>query len=81
MGLDPFLIGVLGDPIDHGPLLYLESQAVLYNPRRRVAYAVRGAIPVLLPDEARAVDDEEHARLANDPTAVSTGSGSEQRPS
>ncbi|WP_459797770.1 Trm112 family protein, partial [Mycobacterium riyadhense] len=35
----------------------------LYNPRLRRAYRIDDGIPVLLIDEARDVDDEEHARL------------------
>ncbi len=73
MALDPFLLALLEDPVDHGPLLYLSGASVLYNPRRRVAYEVRGSIPVLLPDEARAVSDEEHDRYVADPDARSTG--------
>jgi uncharacterized protein len=73
MALDDFLVGVLVDPIDHEPLLYLESRSLLYNPRRRVAYEVRGSIPDMLPSEARAVDDAEHAALTSDAAAVQTG--------
>jgi len=36
---------------------------VLYNPRLHRAYEVRDGIPIMLIDEARAVDDAEHARL------------------
>ncbi|MFI5036052.1 MAG: Trm112 family protein [Acidimicrobiales bacterium] len=75
MGLDPFLLTLLEDPVDHGPLLYVESRDLLYNPRRRVAYAVRDSIPVLLPDESRAVGDDEHQRLVEDPSARPTGEG------
>jgi len=72
--LQPLLIEVLADPIDHGPLLYFESRDLLYNPRRRVAYGITGSIPVMLPDEARAVDDEEHdALMAGAGAAVETG--------
>ncbi len=73
MALDAFLLELLEDPVDHGPLVYLENASVLYNPRRGVAYEVRGSIPVLLPDEARAVTDEERDQYAADPTARSTG--------
>ena len=73
MALDNFLLDLLEDPVDHGPLLYVQDQNVLYNPRRRVAYEVRGSIPVLLPDETRAVGDEEHEALTKNPTARPTG--------
>ncbi len=73
MTLDNFLVGLLVDPVDHGELLYVEDRDVLYNPRRRVAYAVRDAIAVLLADEARSVDDAEHEALVHDPSARPTG--------
>ena len=73
MALDRFLLDLLEDPVDHGPLLYVESKNLLYNPRRRLAYEVRGSIPVLLPDETRNVDDDEHQALTQDPAARSTG--------
>jgi len=73
VALDAFLLSLLEDPVDHGTLLYVEGAAVLYNPRRRVAYEVRDAIPVMLPDEARAVTDEEDRAWRADPTARTTG--------
>lgn len=73
MALDSFLLELLEDPVDHQPLLYLEADQVLYNPRRRVAYRVLDSIPVLLPDESEAVGDEQHERYVNDSTARSTG--------
>jgi len=73
VGLDPFLLALLEDPVDHGPLVYVEGRDVLYNPRRRLAYEVRDSIPVLLPDEVRAVDEVEHQALVDDPTARLTG--------
>jgi uncharacterized protein len=73
VSLDPFLLALLRDPVDREPLLYVESASLLYNPRRRVAYEVRGAIPVLLDTEARPVDDAEHERLVGDPGARPTG--------
>jgi uncharacterized protein YbaR (Trm112 family) len=74
MPLQPLLLEVLADPVDHGPLLYFEGRDLLYNPRRRVAYAVTGAIPVMLPDEAREVGEEEHtALLADASSATETG--------
>lgn len=63
MPLDPLLIEVLACPVDKGPLLWFEDQALLYNPRLRKAYEVRDDIPVMLVDESRDVGDDEHARL------------------
>jgi uncharacterized protein YbaR (Trm112 family) len=74
--LQPLLLEVLADPVDHGPLLYFEGRDVLYNPRRKVVYAIAGSIPVMLPDEARGVDEAEHtALMADAATAVETGQG------
>ena len=63
MALDPRLLEILACPEDKGPLLYFESESSLYNPRLHRRYAVRDDIPVMLIDEAEAVDDAEHARL------------------
>lgn len=61
--LDPRLLEILACPEDKGPLLYFADEAVLYNPRLQRTYAVRDGIPVMLIDEASAVDDAEHERL------------------
>jgi uncharacterized protein YbaR (Trm112 family) len=63
MTLDPLLIEVLACPDDKGTLLYFAEEDVLYNPRLHRVYEVRDGIPVMLIDEARSVDDEEHGRL------------------
>ncbi len=63
MTLDPLLIEVLACPEDKGPLLYFADEDRLYNPRLHRLYEVRDDIPVMLIDEAVAVDDAEHQRL------------------
>ena len=63
MALDQALLEILADPEDKGPLLYFESESALYNPRLKRRYEVREDIPVMLIDEAEAVDDAEHDRL------------------
>ena len=63
MALDPKLLEILACPEDKGPLLYLESEHALYNPRLRRRYEIRDDIPVMLIDEATTVDDAEDARL------------------
>lgn len=73
MALDPFLISVLQDPTDQDVLYYVESAHVLYNPRRKVAYAITGAIPVLLPDEAREVSEGAQAEYTAAGSYVVTG--------
>ncbi len=63
MPLDPVLLEILACPEDKGPLLYFEGEDTLYNPRLRRRYAIKDDIPVMLIDEAEAVDDAEHDRL------------------
>ena len=63
MTLDPLLIEVLACPEDKGPLLYFADEQLLFNPRLHRTYPVRDGIPVMLIDEATAVDAAEHTRL------------------
>ncbi len=60
--VDDSLLAILVCPADRGPLLLVDEE-LLYNPRLRRAYRIEDGIPVLLVDEARDVDDDEHARL------------------
>lgn len=60
--LDDALLKILVCPADRGELVLVDDQ-LLYNPRLRRAYRIEDGIPVLLVDEARDVDDDEHARL------------------
>ena len=63
MALDPQLLEILACPEDKGPLLYFADEDILYNPRLRRSYAITDGIPVMLIDEATAVDDATHDRL------------------
>ncbi len=64
MTLDIRLLEILACPIDHGPLLYFADEEMLYNPRLQKQYRIHeGDIPVMLPEEATDVGDEEHSRL------------------
>jgi uncharacterized protein len=65
MPLDPRLLAVLACPEDKGPLYYLGDSDGLYNPRLRRRYEVRDGIPVMLIDEAVAVDDAGHEAIMN----------------
>ena len=60
--LDDSLLSILVCPADRGPLMLVNDE-LLYNPRLRRAYRIDDGIPVLLIDEARDVDDDEHDRL------------------
>ena len=70
--LDDSLLRILVCPADRGPLTLVDDAdgQLLYNPRLRRAYRIDDGIPVLLIDEARDVDDNEHARfMAQGPPA------------
>jgi uncharacterized protein len=63
--VDESLLRILVCPADRGPLTLVDENGVqlLYNPRLRRAYRIDDGIPVLLIDEARDVEDDEHARF------------------
>jgi len=63
VALDPKLLEILACPEDKGPLLYFADEDTLYNPRLHRRYVIRDDIPIMLVDEAEAVDDAEHDRL------------------
>ncbi len=63
MTLDASLLSILACPDDKGPLYYLETEGVLFNPRLSRTYQVRDGIPVMLVEEATTVDETELARL------------------
>ena len=63
MALDEQLLEILACPEDKGPLLYFEDEQSLYNPRLKRRYRIDDDIPVMLIDEAEAVDDDDHERL------------------
>ena len=63
MTLSPKLLEILACPEDKGPLFYLSDENMLYNPRLRRIYDVKEGIPVMLIDEAHAVDESEHSRI------------------
>ena len=64
MSLDAALLSILACPEDKGPLYYLESEQVLFNPRLRRTYEVRDDIPVMLVEQATALDDDSFDRLS-----------------
>jgi len=63
MALDQLLLDILACPEDKGPLYYYEDEDILLNPRLKRTYAIRDDIPIMLIDEATAVDEAEVARL------------------
>ena len=63
MTLDQNLLDILACPEDKGPLFYIESENILFNPRLKRSYAVVDSIPVMLIEESTQVSDSELARL------------------
>jgi len=63
VALDQQLLDILACPQDKGPLLYFEQEGWLYNPRLQRRYRIEDDIPVMLIDEAEAVEESEHQRL------------------
>ncbi len=63
MSLNTALLAILACPEDKGPLYYIESEQVLYNPRLQRTYAVRDDIPVMLIEEATTLTADQDARL------------------
>ena len=54
--LDPAILELLVCPVSHGPLSYDEAADELISKEAKLAYPVRDGIPIMLPDEARALD-------------------------
>jgi uncharacterized protein YbaR (Trm112 family) len=63
MTISASLLSILACPQDKGPLYYIESEQMLYNPRLKRVYPVRNDIPVMLSDESTTTNDSEHDRL------------------
>jgi len=55
--IDPKLLEILVCPITKGTLEYDRAKAELVSPKAGLAYPIRDGIPIMLPDEARRLDD------------------------
>lgn len=58
--MDTELLSILACPICHGKLIYRSQEKELICQFDRLAYPIRDNIPVMLPEEARSLQDEEH---------------------
>ncbi len=56
--IDTKMLELLVCPLTKGVLQYDEDAGELVSQKARLAYPVRDGIPILLPSEARALDDE-----------------------
>ncbi len=55
--VDPALLEILVCPLTKGPLRYDRAAGELISDQARLAYPIRDGIPIMLPDEARRLDD------------------------
>lgn len=58
VAVDPRLLDVLVCPLTKGPLQYDRAAGELISRAAGLAYPVRDGIPIMLPEEARALDIE-----------------------
>jgi uncharacterized protein YbaR (Trm112 family) len=59
---DPKLLEILVCPVTKGPLDYDAAAQELISRSARLAYPIRNGIPIMLPEEARELGDEEAKR-------------------
>ena len=59
-GLDPRLLAILVCPVSKGPLIYDRVAQELISRKAGLAFPVRDGIPIMLPEEARLLDDAPH---------------------
>ncbi|MET0545556.1 MAG: Trm112 family protein [Caulobacterales bacterium] len=57
--IDPRLLEILVCPVSRQPLFYDREKQELVSKASRLAYPIRDGIPILLPDEARELSDQE----------------------
>jgi uncharacterized protein YbaR (Trm112 family) len=55
--IDPRLLAILVCPVSKGPLLYDRAAQELISRKAGLAFPVRDGIPIMLPEEARVLDD------------------------
>ena len=57
--IDPRLLEVLVCPVTRTPLTYDRAKGELISKAAKLAYPVRDGVPVMLPEEARALNEGE----------------------
>jgi uncharacterized protein len=60
---DPKVLQMLVCPLTKTPLHYDEARQELISRAARLAYPIRDGIPIMMAEEARAVDDDELRNL------------------
>ncbi len=59
MNLDPKLLEILVCPLTKTALVYDRARQELISKKAGLAYPIRDGVPIMVPDEARALDDSE----------------------
>ena len=54
--VDPRLLEILVCPVTHGPLTYDRAAQELVSKSAKLAYPIRDGVPIMLPEEARALE-------------------------
>ncbi|OJX68227.1 Trm112 family protein [Magnetospirillum sp. 64-120] len=57
VAIDPKLLEILVCPVSKGPLRYDRDHNELISDKAGLAYPIRDGIPIMLPDEARSLDN------------------------
>ncbi|MDJ0958247.1 MAG: Trm112 family protein [Arenicellales bacterium] len=57
--MDKKLLDILVCPVTKGPLIYDKEKQELVSKSARLAYAIKDGIPIMLEDEARALEEDE----------------------
>jgi uncharacterized protein YbaR (Trm112 family) len=57
--LDPRLLEILVCPVTHGRLIWDREAKELISQSAGLAYPVRQGVPIMLPEEARTLEDSE----------------------
>ena len=55
--IDPKLLEILVCPVTHGRLEYDRERQELISKSARLAYPIRDGVPIMLPEEARSLDE------------------------
>lgn len=58
-GVDPRLLEILICPVTRMPLVYDRAANELISKKARLAYPIRGGIPIMLEEEARDLDEDQ----------------------
>ena len=55
--VDPALLEILVCPVTKGPLRYDRARGELVSEQAHLAYPIRDGIPIMLPEEARSLEE------------------------